>query len=217
MRPSLLVLLTSLFLLSCSESEEELKLKDQEIDNLKSEKRTLMEQNLALMRQIMLIDSVKVEVQKLKNTNEDLAVYTEEVAKLQQEVRLLMRLNSKTAADGQMAKNEDFQLFFQKFMQDSSFQKSRIDFPLTYIYEEKDSILRTDTLKLALEDWQYQKFYLEIAKERTQIYDNFDGVLTPNNTRMVHWYPIDEQHEGINYYFDARGGNWLLTKMEKFD
>ena len=217
MRPSLLVLLTSLFLLSCSKSEEELKLKDQEIDNLKSEKRTLMEQNLALMRQIMLIDSVKVEVQKLKDSNEDLALYTEEVGKLQQEVRLLMRLNQKKATAENWNQNEDFQLFFQKFMQDSSFQKSRIDFPLTYIYEEKDSILRTDTLKLAIEDWEYQKFYLEIAKERTQIYDNFDGVLTPNNTRMVHWYPIDEQHEGINYYFDAKDGNWLLIKMEKFD
>jgi hypothetical protein len=53
--------------------------------------------------------------------------------------------------------------------------------------------LELDTLTLEKEDWEYQSFYLYIAKERSQIYDNFQGQLRANNERMVHWFATGEK------------------------
>ena len=212
------ILLIFLVFVSCSNSEEALLKQESEIQQLRKKNIELLEQNLALMRQMMLVDSVRAQVAVFKYNNKSLEQSSKEISKLQEEVRLLMRLNNAALNKNTKASNnEDFQLFFDRFMQDSSFQKSRIQFPLTYVYEEKDSVLSLDTLILKSSDWEYQKFYLEIAKERTQIYDNFNAVLQPNNERLVHWYPIAEKSNAINYYFQADKGLWSLIKIEKFD
>jgi len=216
--PNFKVLLLLLVFASCSNSEEALLKQESEIQKLREKNIELLELNLALTRQMMLVDSVRAQVSLFKSTNKSLEQSSKEINKLQEEVRLLMRLNNASLSRNSSASNnEDFHLFFDRFMQDSSFQRSRIQFPLTYVYEEKDSVLSLDTLILKSSDWEYQKFYLEIAKERTQIYDNYNAVLQPNNERLVHWYPIAEKSNAINYYFQATKGLWSLIKIEKFD
>ncbi|MGB0837320.1 MAG: DUF4348 domain-containing protein [Flavobacteriaceae bacterium] len=217
MRRSLLFLGLVFSLISCSGSDQELEHKELEIKSLQDKNRTLLEQNYALMQRMMFFDSLKVEIKKLSATNNGLEYSSKEVKKLQEEVRLMMRLNAKKASQESAVQNEDFDLFFDRFMQDSSFQKSRINFPLQYLVEEYDSIRTVDSLKIEKDQWEYQTFYLHIAKERSQVYDNYEGVLSPNNKRMVHWYTTKKPKSQANYYFEGKEGKWFLNQIEKFD
>jgi hypothetical protein len=169
------------------------------------------------MKDYILVDSLKTALTKTKELNKNLERSSIEFSKLRQELRLMLRLNNQKSSETELEMNEDFQLFFDKFMQDSIFQLSRIDFPLTYIVEEFDNKLELDTLTLEKEDWEYQSFYLYIAKERSQIYDNFQGQLRANNERMVHWFATGEKKSSANYYFKGIEGIWMLEKIEKFD
>ena len=208
-----------LFLISaCSSDDKTIEQLQGELKDLKTSNRELMEQNLSLMQQMMYADSLKTQVSELKNTNTQLELSSEEIAKLREEIRLMMRLNAEGLQENKKAaNNEDFKSFFHRFIADSTFQVSRINFPLNYIFEEYDSVLQRDTLLIKRQDWEYQKFYLEMAKERTQIYDNHQGVLSPNNLRMVHWYTLSENPSQANYYFRGKSGKWFLEKIEKFE
>lgn len=203
---------------ACSSNDKTVEQLETELKDLRLSNRQLMEQNLSLMQQMMYADSLKTQVSELKLTNEKIEISSEEISKLKEEVRLLMRLNAESLQENEKAVvNEDFKTFFERFIADSSFQVSRIEFPLNYIFEEYDSVLQRDTLSIARKDWEYQRFYLEMAKERTQIYDNYESVLKPNNLRMVHWYTLSENPSEANYYFHGKSGKWYLEKIEKFD
>ena len=203
--------------ISCEKSEQVIFEKNKEIREVKALNRELKERNLQLMKEYILLDSLKNELVKIQELNKNLERNSAEFSELRQELRMMLRFNNQKSSETGLEMNEDFQLFFDKFMQDSTFQLSRIDFPLTYIVEEFDNKLELDTLLLEKEDWEYQTFYLYIAKERSQIYDNFQGQLRANNQRMVHWFTTGEKKSSANYYFKGNDGIWMLEKIEKFD
>ncbi len=203
--------------LSCENREQLVFEKNEEIREIKAINRELKERNLQLMKEYILLDSLKNELVKTQELNKNLERNSAEFNELREELRLMLRLNNQKSSETGLEMNEDFQLFFDKFMQDSTFQLSRIDFPLTYIVEEFDNKLELDTIQLEKEDWEYQTFYLYIAKERSQIYDNFQGQLRANNQRMVHWFTTGEKKSSANYYFQGKEGIWMLEKIEKFD
>ncbi len=203
--------------ISCENSEQIVFEKNKEIREIKAINRELKERNLQLMKEYILLDSLKNALKKTQELNKNLEQNSSEFNDLRQELRLMLRLNNQKSLETGLEMNEDFQIFFDKFMQDSTFQLSRIDFPLTYIVEEFDNKLELDTLQLEKEDWEYQSFYLYIAKERSQIYDNFQGQLRANNQRMVHWFTTGEKKSSANYYFSGVNGIWILQKIEKFD
>ncbi|WP_225036203.1 DUF4348 domain-containing protein [Winogradskyella sp. SM1960] len=110
--------------------------------------------------------------------------------------------------------NENFNSFFWNFMTDSTFQKQRIIFPLTYITWKDDLGGKIDTLSLNKDKWTYNSFFINTASERTQIYDNFDLNLRPTNQRVIHWYGIETGGDS-KYYFSGKKGKWYLVKKEQ--
>ena len=110
--------------------------------------------------------------------------------------------------------NEKFNSFFWNFMTDSTFQVSRIKFPMKYITWKDELGGDIDTIKINKTEWKYDSFYINTASERTQIYDNFNLNFRPSNERVLHWYGVESGGD-IKYYFIGFNGKWYLTKKEQ--
>lgn len=110
--------------------------------------------------------------------------------------------------------NEKFNSFFWNFMTDSTFQISRIKFPMKYITWKDELGGDIDTIKIKKPDWKYDSFYINKASERTQIYDNFNLNFRPSNERVLHWYGVESGGD-IKYYFIGFDRKWYLTKKEQ--
>lgn len=106
--------------------------------------------------------------------------------------------------------NEDFDTFFYNFMIDSTFQKSRIQFPLEY-HTTDIEIMKDTVINIQKKDWKYNPFYIRTASERTQIYDNFGLEFQPTNERLLYWYGIEAGGDS-KYYFKAIERKWYLIK-----
>ncbi|WP_282014264.1 DUF4348 domain-containing protein [Marinifilum flexuosum] len=109
--------------------------------------------------------------------------------------------------------NENFIRFFTNFMSDSTFQVSRIRFPIknvTWLDDPGDAI---DTLIITKSEWKYESFYINTAFERTQIYDNFDLKFQATNERVLHWYGVETGGDA-KYFFKGFYGKWYLVRME---
>lgn len=98
------------------------------------------------------------------------------------------------------------------FITDSSFQKTRIKFPLEYNTYDIDS-LRDIYTEIKQSDWKFNSFYFNSASERTQIYDNFNLKFQPTNKRLLHWYGIETGGDS-KYFFEGFDGKWFLIKKE---
>jgi hypothetical protein len=115
---------------------------------------------------------------------------------------------------------EDFGGFFWQFMTDSSFQKSRIKFPLdritwrTMLNGDMDVFGDIDTLHILESNWVYDPFYIHFASERTQIYDNYKLMLRPTNERVLHWYGVENGGDA-KYFFMSFESKWYLISQEQ--
>ncbi len=135
-------------------------------------------------------------------------------------IELINAKNIDSLAKKENYDNEDFNIFFMRFMTDSVFQKSRIKYPLKYItwstnsYGDVDLGGEIDTIQITEANWQYDPFYFNNASERTQIYDNFELKFRPSNERLLHWYGIETGGDA-KYYFNGFEGKWFLIKKEQ--
>ena len=129
-------------------------------------------------------------------------------------------LESKLDGLPQKFSNEDFWTFFWKFMTDSSFQTTRIKFPVDYVTWKElpngDIDLGGEivTIKISAKDWEYDDFYINTANERTQVYDNFNLKFQPTNERVLHSFGVETGGDA-KFYFKGFGGEWYLVKKEQ--
>jgi len=107
-------------------------------------------------------------------------------------------------------KKEKFEEFILKFMPDSSFQVSRIKFPLKYIKQNEDD--GVDSTLIQKKDWIIISFYSR-DKYRTQTYDNFEKQMRDTDKRLVEFFGLDS---GVNkeYKFQRINGFWYLTEYK---
>jgi hypothetical protein len=154
------------------------------------------------------------EVKELKGFNDTLEDRNSELA------NKVSDLERKLAGLPQEYSNEDFWTFFWKFMTDSSFQTTRIKFPVDYVTWKELPNGNIDlggeivTIKIAAKDWKYDNFYINTANERTQVYDNFNLKFQPTNERVLHWFGVETCGDS-RYYFKGFDGEWYLVKKEQ--
>jgi hypothetical protein len=104
---------------------------------------------------------------------------------------------------------EDFERFYTKFHEDSVFQKTRIDFPLS-----------GETSFLAAAGTQMKLWY---ADEWTthQAFDAMDTLGYEQNMIAVDTMVVDviydNRAQGITRYFSLRDGKWYLTFYSDFN
>jgi hypothetical protein len=112
------------------------------------------------------------------------------------------------------AQPENFDNFLKKFANDSTFQISRVQFPLQYKYLNRENF-NVDSSNLLLKDYKITRLYnvlLNCAEAYPMIYDNFDCKLRETNERVFRWKGFTGMDE--RYYFKRISGKWFLIKIE---
>ncbi len=108
---------------------------------------------------------------------------------------------------------EDFDTFFYQFMSDQNFQKSRINFPLTFIHFKDDYPgEETDTTFLTKEKWEHSHYFLNETYIPI-IYDNYEMKLRNTNERVFVWSGV-ENGIYVTSFFQRIEGKWFLIKKE---
>lgn len=117
-----------------------------------------------------------------------------------------------------LSQKESFNTFISTFSQDSLFQISRIEFPLTYVtwdYEKDEEI----EIKLQQKNWKYDALYFNMENTNdafTVFYDNFECKFKEDTEEMVfQWkgfYSVDRR-----YYFKRIENQWYLVKILDYD
>lgn len=122
-------------------------------------------------------------------------------------------LGSWGSGESELQVNEDFFVFFQVFCQDSTFQMSRIKFPLTdtFLGSNLDSVI---TRKIAKSDWTF----LRIKEFKTNTFEyyfsSFANRRLPDTDEMVYSIIGIENGIQIDYFFKRENGKWFLVKIE---
>ena len=106
---------------------------------------------------------------------------------------------------------EYFDSFLYEFSSDSSFQMSRIQFPLpfkTMNYETYEEV----EMDLSMEQWNFHSV-LPSHESFTQTYDNFETEMDDSGERV---FSITGNRNGINvyYFFKRIDGKWFLIKFK---
>lgn len=157
---------------------------------------------------------LEAKVKGLKESNHQLAVKN---AELESQI---FNLESQLDGSPKIYSNEDFWTFFWKFMTDTSFQVTRITFPLEYITWKElpngDIDLGGEivTVHIPKKEWNHDYLYASTANERTQVYDNFKLKFQPTNERVLHWFGIETGGDA-KYFFKAFKSKWYLVKKEQ--
>ncbi|WP_242134106.1 DUF4348 domain-containing protein [Aestuariivivens marinum] len=148
-----------------------------------------------------------------KNVSNEFQVKTDSLTTELKKAKVKIKtLKSKLCySSSKVFNNENFDSFFWKFMTDSTFQISRINFPLKYISWKESIGGEIDTIGIKKAEWEYDLFYLNTASERTQIYDNFELNLRPSNERLLHWYGVETGGD-VKYYFEGFNGKMVFNK-----
>jgi hypothetical protein len=116
-----------------------------------------------------------------------------------------------------MSQKESFNAFIKKFSLDSTFQKERIVFPLTYAtwdYENDEE----QTITLRESDWKYEKLYFVFEEKYDAypiFYDNFDCEFRDTGEMVFQWkgfYSVDRR-----YFFKRVENLWYLIKVLDYD
>lgn len=114
---------------------------------------------------------------------------------------------SDARAAAQLGPAERFEEFFSRFRQDSSFQVSRIRFPLPW-YSQAEA----GAHQLARATWQFEPFYT--AQETvTQVFDNFAMRLADTDERVYALIGVASDIRQ-NFFFRRLGGRWFLVRVE---
>lgn len=108
---------------------------------------------------------------------------------------------------------ENFEEFIDNFCMDSSFQISRVQFPLLYIswdYETDKEI----ELYIQKEKYKYDKLYYN-SDAYAVFYDNFDCKLKDSDEMVFRWKGFTDMDR--RYYFKRINGIWFLIKILDYD
>jgi hypothetical protein len=105
---------------------------------------------------------------------------------------------------------EGFGIFYDKFFRDSTFQISRIVFPLKWhcespTYDSKDSLIEKA-------NWVYSNYSVYKNEFNIQIYDNFQKNFRNTNERLVSFEGV-ECGINLNLYFKLIHNKWYLVKI----
>lgn len=106
---------------------------------------------------------------------------------------------------------EYFDSFIQEFSSDSSFQMSRIQFPLPFKTMNHDTYEEVE-MTLSKDQWNFHSV-LPNYESFTQTFDNFEREMEGSGERV---FSITGNGNGINiyYYFKRKDGKWFLVKFE---
>lgn len=109
------------------------------------------------------------------------------------------------------SKNEDFNVFLDRFIADSLFQLDRIKFPLKSQQWDSDEV---DSTRIGKGNWKTVRLFWG-EEYRPQIYDNFKREMRDTDERLFCWEGIEN---GINveYRFNRINGQWYLTEFNDF-
>ncbi len=109
--------------------------------------------------------------------------------------------------------DEKFEEFILDFSTDTSFQISRIKFPLEYVSLDENY---TELVSKVVNRKDYQFIYvgIEFTNDfRFQIYDNFEHKLRETDERVVGRHGLNNGNE-VYLYFKRIDGKWFLVKFE---
>ena len=106
---------------------------------------------------------------------------------------------------------EYFDSFLQEFSSDSSFQISRIQFPIPFKTMNNDTYEEVN-LTLSKDQWNFHSV-LPSHELFTQTYDNFERALDKSGELV---FSLIGNSNGINvhYYFKRIGRKWFLVRFE---
>lgn len=109
-------------------------------------------------------------------------------------------------------KNEEFDTFFSKFDNDSTFQIKRITFPLkVYSYEYDSEIENKYSLDyIEIEKWSFEKNYYLNSEMKFNHYITINKI---NEGQMNVLLRRKETGIYITYTFSLLNGHWYLTKI----
>lgn len=102
---------------------------------------------------------------------------------------------------------EQFDEFFNRFRQDSSFQLSRVRFPLPWYSQADDA-----TRQLTRKSWQFEPFY-SAQETYTQVFDNFAMWLADSDERVFALIGVASDIRQ-NFFFRRLDGRWFLVRVE---
>ena len=114
---------------------------------------------------------------------------------------------------GDLQEREDFFVFFQGFCTDSSFQLSRIKFPLIDTYLSSN-LNRRITRKVQSSDWKFMQIKEFTSNTFEYYFASFNDRKLPDTDEMVYAIIGIENGIQVNYYFKRENGKWFLVKME---
>ncbi len=110
---------------------------------------------------------------------------------------------------------ENFDKFISKFAQDSTFQYSRILFPLncvTWDFENDKEF----AFSLTINQWNFDRLYYDnFSDAYTVFYDNFDCKFRETDEMVFRWRGITDMDR--RYYFKRINDKWYLVKILDYD
>ena len=113
-----------------------------------------------------------------------------------------------------IAQQENFDEFLYKFSHDSTFQLSRVDFPLKHIFID-DEIFELDSGTISKADYCFYRFHYTLYERLDAypvFYDNFEGKLRDTGERVFRWRGFTGRDD--RYYFKRINGRWFLVRIE---
>jgi len=105
---------------------------------------------------------------------------------------------------------EDFSSFCQKFFGDSTYQISRIVFPIAW-HQESPTIETKDSI-IEKSNWSYSHFGYYSNQFNVQLYDNYHKQFRATNEMLVSFEGV-ECGINLNFYFRRIKSKWYLIKV----
>ena len=110
--------------------------------------------------------------------------------------------------------NEKFEVFIEKFANDSIFQVSRVSFPLNYVFVD-DENFEVRKVKMPKEKYVKTRLFFNLvgcSEAYTVFYDNFNLKLDDTGERVFQWKGFTGMD--TRYYFKRISKKWYLVKIE---
>ena len=115
--------------------------------------------------------------------------------------------------DQQEENSEKFDDFIIQFCTDSSFQISRIKFPLLYITWDYD-IDKEMATHITKENYKFDRLFC-YSDAYSVFYDNFDCKFRDTGEMVFRWRGFTDMDS--RYYFKRIKGKWILIKILDYD
>jgi hypothetical protein len=114
-----------------------------------------------------------------------------------------------------IARTEDFNVFINRFKSDSTFQHSRIQFPLTQ--EFRSDVLEAENIIRRIEspDWRFLPLHYDESFAHREMNAYKEVIIIEKNTARLMYHGVDN---GINveFIFESIDGHWYLIRWNDF-